>query len=74
LLLECEGSKEAWNVMGLDDEITPRLHLFHDNKNLILDVGCKENREVAGKMAMLLWTIWHNRNNIVWNETKLTQR
>jgi hypothetical protein len=29
---------------------------------------------MVGKMAMLLWTIWHNRNNIVWNEIKVSAR
>ncbi|GAU42304.1 hypothetical protein TSUD_136900 [Trifolium subterraneum] len=67
-------SKEAWNVMGLESIITPRLHLFHNIKDLILDVCSKESKEAAGKTTMLLWTIWHNRNNNVWNNVKVSAR
>jgi hypothetical protein len=70
LLLECEGSKEAWNVTGLASIITPRLHPFYNIKDLILDVCCKENKDVAGRITMLLWNTWHSRNNNVWNEVK----
>ncbi|GAU31898.1 hypothetical protein TSUD_270830 [Trifolium subterraneum] len=30
-----------------------------------------ENKQVAGKTATLLWYIWQNRNNKVWNDTKI---
>jgi hypothetical protein len=41
---------------------------------LIFDICCRESKEVAGKMALLLWVIWQNRNNYVWNEVKNTAR
>ncbi|MCH91390.1 polynucleotidyl transferase ribonuclease H fold, partial [Trifolium medium] len=45
LLLECEGSKEAWSSMGLNHIITPKLHLFYNVKDLIFYVCRKENKE-----------------------------
>jgi hypothetical protein len=47
------------------------MHLFNNIKDLILDICCKESREVVGKMAILLCIIWQNRNNYVWNEVKI---
>ncbi|PNX91616.1 hypothetical protein L195_g047747, partial [Trifolium pratense] len=34
----------------------------------------KESRDIAGRCAMLLWTVWNNRNNSVWNAAKETGR
>ncbi|MCH92214.1 hypothetical protein A2U01_0013150, partial [Trifolium medium] len=28
----------------------------------------------AGKVAVLIWHIWQNRNNQVWNDSKLSAR
>jgi hypothetical protein len=36
LFFECEGSKEAWNVMDLDHFIFSRLRLFDNMRYLIL--------------------------------------
>ncbi|GAU30590.1 hypothetical protein TSUD_392810 [Trifolium subterraneum] len=30
-----------------------------------------EHKQVAGKIANVLWCIWQNRNNKVWNDTKI---
>ncbi|GAU16801.1 hypothetical protein TSUD_200440 [Trifolium subterraneum] len=32
----------------------------------------KESRQTAGKMAVLIGSMWQNRNNYVWNESKLS--
>ncbi|PNX78110.1 cytochrome p450, partial [Trifolium pratense] len=32
----------------------------------------KENKEVAGRMAMMVWLIWNNRNQWLWNQEKRT--
>ncbi|MCI09099.1 ribonuclease H protein [Trifolium medium] len=74
LFFDCEGSKEAWSTMGLDQIIQPRMQLFDNAKELIFDVCKKESKYVAGQMAMLLWMLWHNRNNMVWNEEKINAR
>ncbi|PNX67957.1 hypothetical protein L195_g055906 [Trifolium pratense] len=35
-----------------------------------MDVCSKEDRDVAGRMALLVWSLWNNRNNCVWNSIK----
>jgi ribonuclease HI len=74
LFFECEGSKEAWNVMGLGHVISSRLQLFDRMDKLIFDVCAHESELVAGRMAILIWTIWNNRNNLVWNEQRINAR
>jgi hypothetical protein len=59
---------------GLDHVIQPRLTHFHSIKEVIFDVCCNESNVVAGKMAMVLWSLWNNRNNLVWHDTKMTAR
>jgi hypothetical protein len=34
---------------------------------LIFDICHEEDRSIAGQFAMLLWTVWNNRNDQVWN-------
>ncbi|PNX84958.1 pentatricopeptide repeat-containing protein, partial [Trifolium pratense] len=70
-LFACNDSICAWTAAGLDVVILPRLQMFHTVKEVILDV-CSEDRDVAGKMAFLVWSLWKNRNNCVWNNTKET--
>ncbi|MCH85832.1 ribonuclease H protein, partial [Trifolium medium] len=40
VFFECEGNKEAWAVMGIDNILQTRIHTSHNAKDLILDI-CK---------------------------------
>ncbi|GAU39459.1 hypothetical protein TSUD_158900 [Trifolium subterraneum] len=35
-----------------------------------MDICQKEDKEVAGRFAMLIWVIWNNRNSGVWSNAK----
>jgi len=39
-----------------------------------MDIARSEDRCTAGRVAMLVWTIWKNQNNLVWNNCKLPTR
>ncbi|KAK2447468.1 hypothetical protein QL285_006821 [Trifolium repens] len=70
----CNDSVQARQSAGLENVIAPRL-LHHNNvKDVIFDVCTSEDQQVAGAVAVLLWSIWNNRNNCVWNEIKETGR
>ncbi|PNX77788.1 hypothetical protein L195_g033759 [Trifolium pratense] len=34
--------------------------------------GIKESKEVAGRVALMIWLIWNNRNQWPWNQEKRT--
>jgi hypothetical protein len=57
--------------MGLVNIIQSRLHLLPNVRNLIFDICRNESKLEAGKVAVLLWFAWQNRNNKVWNDTCL---
>ncbi|GAU39678.1 hypothetical protein TSUD_320910 [Trifolium subterraneum] len=65
------GIREAWTVMGINHLIQSRLQTYNNTKDEILDICYNENKVDAGKMDVLLWNIWQNRNNQVWNNSKL---
>jgi hypothetical protein len=56
--------------MELSHVIQPRLSIFNNPRDLIFDVCRKESNSDASKVAILLWFIWQNRNNLVWNNSK----
>jgi ribonuclease HI len=69
LFFNCDSIREAWQVTGLANTIQSRLHLFTNIRDLIFDICRNETNSVAGKVAVLLWFAWQNRNNKVWNDT-----
>jgi hypothetical protein len=52
------------------DVITARLNAFHNVKDVIFDICSKESKEVAGRVGTLIWMIWNNRNQWIWNQEK----
>ncbi|PNX56006.1 hypothetical protein L195_g049640, partial [Trifolium pratense] len=50
--------------------IESRLLRFNDAKALIHDVCHNEEREVAGRFAVMIWMLWNNRYDWLWNKEK----
>jgi hypothetical protein len=57
----------AWQNAGLFACLQPRLQRCSTVKEVLFDICCHEEKEMAGKIAMLTWVMWNNRNNCVWN-------
>jgi hypothetical protein len=55
--------------MGLASIIQSRIHLVANFRDFIFDICRHESKLVAGKVAILLWFAWQNRNNKVWNDS-----
>ncbi|MCI01688.1 BZIP-like protein, partial [Trifolium medium] len=60
-------SVEARIAAGLDLIITSRVRHMSKTDEVLLDICKKEDKDVAGQFAMLVWSLWNNRNNKVWN-------
>ncbi|XP_058741502.1 uncharacterized protein LOC131613882 [Vicia villosa] len=43
---------------------------FQDIKSLLLDICSKEDKEVSGRLAVMIYVIWKNRNDYVWQNEK----
>jgi hypothetical protein len=69
-LFDCNDNKQAWQSAGLDMLVLSQIHRFSLAKEL--DVCRFADRYRAGQFALLVWVLWNNRNNSVWNRTKET--
>jgi hypothetical protein len=70
ILFGFRESQQVWIEAGLRDVIMLILHAAIDVNNVIFDVCRFEDVLTVGKFAMVVWCIWHNRNNWVWNGVK----
>jgi hypothetical protein len=55
----------------LKGETTFSLYFFDNFRDLIFDICRHESKLVVGKVAILLWFAWQNRNNKVWNDSSI---
>jgi hypothetical protein len=73
-LFTCYDSIQARQSAGLDHIITSRLQQHSNAREMIRDICSTEDRNTAGQFALLVWILWRNRNNSVWNNEKETGR
>jgi ribonuclease HI len=70
VLFGCNMVRNCWNAAGLQAVVEQRLNAFDCVQDIIFDICSKESKEVAGRVATLLWLLWHNRNQWIWNQEK----
>jgi ribonuclease HI len=73
-ILTCDVSVQAWQASGLNHIVMQRIQQHTSLKELIFDVCSTESIETAGSFAMMIWILWQNRNNKVWNAVHETGR
>jgi hypothetical protein len=61
----CPHVAQCWVTAGLSHLIDNRLLNFDNMQDLILDLCSPEDPHDAGRVALLLWCIWQNRNDTV---------
>jgi hypothetical protein len=66
----CEYSKRAWQAAGVEHLILPFLQQGVSTKDCLLKLCRNRDVDEAGKAATLLWLLWQNRNNWIWNNEK----
>ncbi|GAU31309.1 hypothetical protein TSUD_315180 [Trifolium subterraneum] len=57
---------DKYHIAVCDEEVEDELHIFF--KCAVAQENCGESSDTAGRVAMLLWCIWHNRNDKLWND------
>ncbi|CAJ2647461.1 unnamed protein product [Trifolium pratense] len=70
VLFNCNDSAQARQAAGLEQVIAARLQHFTTAPEVILAMCHGEDKNTAGQFAMLLWILWNNRNDKVWNNSK----
>ncbi|PNY01265.1 pentatricopeptide repeat-containing protein, partial [Trifolium pratense] len=64
VLFECETSIQARQSAGLVHTIESRLQQNTNASQIIHMICSTEDKTTAGMFAMLVWTLWNNRNNL----------
>lgn len=67
MFFDCGATLKSWRTTGLLNLLEPRLHSFSDVKSLILDICSSEDRNEAGRFAVMLEVIWKNQNDFIWH-------
>jgi hypothetical protein len=69
-MLDCHDSKLAQQAAGLDGIISSQVQRFNIVKEVIMHICRYEDKAKAGRFAVLVWVLWNNRNDWVWNNEK----
>ncbi|PNX67203.1 ribonuclease H, partial [Trifolium pratense] len=72
MLFTCNVSVQARQAAGLEITLSHRVQHMQSAKEVIFSICAGEDRDTAGMVAMLIWVLWNNRNNKVWNDTHET--
>ncbi|PNX57741.1 pentatricopeptide repeat-containing protein, partial [Trifolium pratense] len=70
VLFSCNYSIQAIQYAGLEHIVLSRMQQFCSVQAVIHDICSVEDNDTAGTFAMLVWVLWNNRNNSVWNSSK----
>ncbi|PNX77970.1 hypothetical protein L195_g033943 [Trifolium pratense] len=65
IFFDCIESKDSWAAAQLSSVLATRLQHFNNVKEVIFDICRKETKEVAGRVAVMIWV-----NNWLWNHDK----
>jgi ribonuclease HI len=75
LVVSCPATIEARRSAGLEEVIASRVTRHTTAAELIFDVCSTADRDLAGRFATLIWSLWQNRNNKIWqNEQECGRR
>ncbi|GAU23029.1 hypothetical protein TSUD_336770 [Trifolium subterraneum] len=70
ILFYCNDSIQATKAAGLEQIITPYIQQCSNAGEVIREFCSTADMQTAGLFAVLLWVLWNNRNNSVWNDTR----
>jgi hypothetical protein len=63
----CMVARESWYWAGLSTVLQPRIGTVSSLEDFVFDICRSESRDIAGRVASLLWQIWVARNDVIWN-------
>jgi hypothetical protein len=68
LIVNCPVSIEARRAASLDEIVSQHLSNSGTAAELIFNICRTADRALAGRFATLVWSLWQNRNNKVWQD------
>jgi ribonuclease HI len=70
VVFACETSRQSLQSAGLEHTLAPWILNSHATKEALLSICSQLDQNTAGLFATIVWLLWNNRNNFVWNNTK----
>jgi hypothetical protein len=61
----CTVARESWYWAGLSTVRQSRVRTMSSLADFVFDICRSESRDIAGRVALLLWQIWAARNDVI---------
>ncbi|GAU35438.1 hypothetical protein TSUD_375280 [Trifolium subterraneum] len=68
IFFRCAVARDSWSAAGLSSVLHNATYQQTNAMDRIFAICSNESSDTVGRVAMLLWCIWHNRNDKLWNE------
>lgn len=68
LFFQCTTSILCWDFVDLRSVVVDRSLCFSSAAAVLFDVCSREEESITVHVFMLIWAIWQNRNDSVWNQ------
>ncbi|GAU19620.1 hypothetical protein TSUD_383140, partial [Trifolium subterraneum] len=68
IFFRCAVARDSWSAAGLSSVLHNATYQQTNAMNRIFAVCGNESSDTVGRVAMLLWCIWDNRNDKLWND------
>ncbi|GAU16642.1 hypothetical protein TSUD_325920 [Trifolium subterraneum] len=74
IFFRCVVARDSWCAAGLSSVLHNGVYQQSNAMDRIFAMCSNESSDTVGRVAMLLWSIWHNRNDKLWNDNVQTPR
>ncbi|GAU22005.1 hypothetical protein TSUD_111440, partial [Trifolium subterraneum] len=68
IFFRCAVARDSWSAAGLSSVLHNATYQQTNAMDHIFAICSNESSDTVGRVAMLLWCIWHNRNDKLWND------
>ncbi|GAU12061.1 hypothetical protein TSUD_00260 [Trifolium subterraneum] len=68
IFFRCAVARDSWSAAGLSSVLHNATYQQTNAMDRIFAVCSNESSDTVGRVAMLLWCIWQNRNDKLWND------
>ncbi|GAU29262.1 hypothetical protein TSUD_392120 [Trifolium subterraneum] len=68
VFFRCAVARDSWIAAGLSSVLHNAMYQQTNAMDHIFTICSNESSDTIGRVAMLLWCIWHNHNDKLWND------
>ncbi|GAU46665.1 hypothetical protein TSUD_184530 [Trifolium subterraneum] len=68
IFFRCAVARDSWSAAGLSSVLHNATYQQTNAMDRIFAICSNESSDTVGRVAMLLWCIWQNRNDKLWND------